>query len=243
MNATVHIEWEHGDADIRQKEQYKFNSKESLDLFLNFLYEMQEPVLRDDWSGRKFWYFEDGHYQRIPEFMDKLHEKYEHKFEDHIPCDTYCSDYRPAINSVHIRIKNKKHHIIWTELINKPENAISLPAIGTETELNTGGITGHEQMFGKKITHCHDIQGLLNEEPVGKHPDTIYPSFTATLIGCHIDVDSIPYSISAYFLLYKVTDKRLDGEHYVLTKKTGFDKDFETKFGKEKYDGMSVYEI
>lgn len=247
MKSTVHIEWEHGDADTNITEKYKFNSKEELDTFLCFMYELQKPYQ----TTNKFWAFQDGHYERENSYVDELQKKYNYKFEGYVPSDIHYTQYRPSVNSIHIRINNKKHYIVWVDLLEKPEHKISLPTIGTETTLDTGHICGYGKALGQKIIRENVIHQTLNESPEGEYPNTRYVNFKATLVDCEIDYHSVSeynfsYNYFHYILLYKITDERLIGKidnGYVVSKTVGFDPNFESKFNKNKYDGLSEYEI
>jgi len=248
---TVHIEWEHGDADANTDEKYSFKSTDDMDAFLRFIYDLRSPILTNGSWGKDYWHFQDGHYQTLDSWVNEIDAKHGGKFGYLLPRDIYASNHIPTVNHIHVRIRNKKHYIVWLDLLHKSENIISLSDIGTESELSTGNICGYEELFGiKNPVRDHHLDDIVGK-PTGKFPNTVYPKIKVKLFDCKIDFGSVSkynfdYNSFQYKLLYLITDERLMGKlhsEHCLSGMNGFDPDFEKKFSHGKYDGLSYYEI
>jgi hypothetical protein len=233
------IEWEHGDADIDDKQSYKFNSKEELDKVLKFIYELRGPV-KSSWKD--YWHFDDGHNYREWSFVQKIIDK--HGIEDIVPHDVKFSNYRPAVKKIWLKINGVKHHIVWSELLNKKENIIETPKIGQEYEITTGEVCGHWGQFKsyrKNLISYHDLIPYLGESKGDKTNYRNYPSFKVKAIETHIDENiNLNYKPDFwrfnYVTLHEVIDERLGDliGKYVTSSSYGFDPNHKPTYGNIK---------
>ena len=250
---TVIIEWEHGDADTTITEKYPFKSSSEMDEFLSFIYDLRGPTKsKKSIYNDEFWYFEDGHNERMWSWVKKINKKYNNKFEDIIPSDVHYSQYRPSINKIWIKKGNKKHYIVWLELLHKQENIINLPTNGDEIFLDTGHVCWHHKIFKninkQDVVFHSDLDEILGKA-TGKFPNITYPKFKVKVLDCKINNGILDYNHDfikfGYELLTEIIDERLIGKvkKYAISHRDGFDPNFSEKFDHNKYDDIPYYEI
>lgn len=247
------VRYEHGDADLTTHEQYSFLDKEKFDNVVHFFYDCMNFVPKSAYGNL-------GHFDPWPdkvnagwkekEIVPKLEgfaEKWNVKdYQMYILGDQHYDQGFAALDGIKCEVNGIPMVFVFKEALET--NKISLPNIGDIIDVNCNHIPGlGEIMFGGHWTDYLPNSGAKDYKK---------NTFKAKVLDCGIhfyhDEENKHYTEYTHFdyvlLLEALEDVLKDGHKQSGVRKLafsmkGWDPDFETKFNKEKYDGLNYYEI
>jgi hypothetical protein len=230
----VCIKWAHGDDDFFTDKIYYFSTEEMMRKYLDFIFDVRKFIPNRGYKN--LGYFEDGYHEGKGEWVRKIAEKHNPEFIDYMEIDgSGPSDHYANIEDIYVKIGNKRKFIVWSEALNT--NIISLPEKGSIIDTNSGQICGHgKYTFGGKTSdylYHWDLKKIYDEKKEGKYTPMkleILDIKIANYSNYIKDYDAFKYEV-----LCKIP------EGLVTTEIDGYDPDFEKKYNKEKWDGMSLY--
>ena len=252
------VKYEHGDADLTTKESFNFSNEEDFKKVLKFFYECMNFVPNTAYGKL-------GHFQPIPDEANSggdeedvwnrlidIGEKYdinEDALHEYIISDNKYDQGFASLDGIKVKVNNEDLVIVFMDALET--NKIDLPNIGDIIKINANHISG----YGKDLFGGKSIDYLPNSGS----KDYISKSFDAKVLDCSINFmhkyDNeyyTSYESFHYVLLLEATQDVLknDVRHYngtqprkISYQMQGWDPEFETKFNKDKYDGMNYYEV
>ena len=249
----LHVKYSHGDADFDSFETFNFQDKSKFDNVSHFFYDIMN--FKPNCAAGNLGYFyplpdmvNSGTKQSvIDDRLNKIAQKwgvgdlYEYVISD----DHYNSGYA-SIEGVKCTIDGQPKAFVFKEAIET--NRVSLPNIGDIISVTPDNIPGYgPSIFG----------GTWGDYlPNSGSKDYKVDAFKAKVLDCsinfyHDDEDNeyyMNYTDFHYILLLETNEDVL--KHPLSGKITklvlqisGYDPEFESKFKKEKYDGLNYYEI
>lgn len=247
--------YEHGDADLTTYEKFNFKDKESFDNALKFFYECMnfEP---------KTAYGKLGYFNPLPDMvnagakenvivkkLEEISNKYGLDYNEYILSDSHYNQGFAGLDGVKAKIDGNDKVVVFMDALET--NRIILPNVGDIIKVDPNHING----YGKDLFGGKSIDYMPNSGP----KDFLVKNFDAKVIDCsihfHHDYDNkyyISYTHLHYVFLLESIDNVLKDNipHYggnkplkLTTEMNGWDPEFESKFDKEKYDGMNYYEV
>lgn len=244
----IHVKYSHGDADFTTNETFSFTNEDSFDRVAHFFYDIMnfkpnaghfDPLPNKVNAG--------GNEREITSKIEDFAKKWGiSSYEDYIQRDKHYNQGYASLRGIKATINGIPLVFVFKEALKT--NLISLPSIGDEINVSVNEIPG----YGPKIFGGSWSDYLPNS---GKKDYQIY-NFKAKVIDCainfHHDEENKYYSEYTsfdYILLLETQEDVINaGNKYKGVKKLvyqmrGWDPDFETKFNKDKYDGLNYYEV
>lgn len=250
-NYIAVVVWEDTKVRYHDHRKYEFNDEDDLLEFLYYLYDLRGFMKMDnDYSGG---YFEDGHYQRISEYVDKINQKYNNKFNSYLVKGKRYNYPRAAISNVFVIIGGQSLPIVWMQALKA--KIIDIPKIGDRVKLNTGNIHNKEiaaREFGGSVGNYYEYDDYewLDE---GDEDNKIYGKFTAEVLDCKVvpfepdthndykydpktDTEELIYSEENYQEIISLTYYILSRHvKFVMTSVHGYDPKFGDKFNRPEF--------
>jgi len=248
----LHVKYEHGDADFDTFETFSFTEQDKFDRVVHFFYDIMNFKPKSGYGN--IGYFDPlpdminagANEKEINDRIEKIAKIWNVDWDTYIIGDNHYDQGYAGIEGVKATINGGPKVFVFKKALET--NKISLPKIGDSINVSADNIPGYgSMMFGGNWSDY-----LPNS---GKKDYQIF-DFKARVLDCgihfHHDEDNkyyTEYTSFQYILLLETEEDVLKPEHKLSgTKKMvyqihGWDPDFETKFNKEKYDGLNYYEV
>lgn len=251
---VIEVKYEHGDADLDTKDSFACKDEAEFRRKLEFLFECMNFVPNTAYGNLGYFYpipadANNGrsNEEKVWKKCCDIGEKYglnEDEVSEFIKSDNHYRNGFADIEGVRIVINGQNKVIVYKKALET--NKVSLPNIGDIIEVDCNEING----YGKEIWGGSHYDYLPNSGP-GK--DFNCRKFKAKVIDCSIGFDNDyknEYFNSYEYFKYVILSEALEpvsnsgkDVRKVTTEMDGWDKDFESKFNKDKYDGLNYYEL
>lgn len=262
----IHVEYEHGDADLTTKETFNFTTEDEFVNTAKFFYECMNFVPKTAYGKLGYFYpipaeSSNGKStsKQVWKKVTDIGKKYgihEDTVYEYIRSDAHYHDGYADIEGIKATVNGEEKVFVFKKALET--NKISLPNIGDVIKVHPDHIPGlGKEIFGGKHSDYMPNSGIK---------DYLFKEFDANVLDCGIqfyhDYENkyyTSYTHFSYILLLespinvlKDTNPQVGQNNHLKGKDKprklvyqiyGWDPDFETKFGKEKYDGLNYYEI
>lgn len=246
----LHVKYEHGDADFDTFETYNFSTEDQFNNVAHFFYDIMNFKPNCAYGNLGYFYplpdtVNAGANQRV---VDKKLEEYANKwgvnYQEYIIGDNHYGRGYATIDGIKATINDEPKVFVFKKALET--NKISLPNIGDIVDVDANHIPGYGPvLFG----------GTYRDYlPNSGYKDYSIPKFKAKVLDCAIDFyhdednkHYTEYTHFNYILLLEAIEDVLKPSHNQVRKLSyqmpGWDPEFETKFNKDKYDGLNYYEV
>lgn len=247
------VKYEHGDADLTTKEKFKYKNESDFVNAAQFFYECFNfvpnvayeklgyfyPIPADSLNGRST---EDKVWKDVVE-IGKKYGIHEDEVYEYIQHDQHYHQGFADLDGIKAKVNGENRVFVFKKALET--NKIVLPNIGDVLNIDVNHIPG----LGKKLYDKKD-----DYLPNSGAKDFLSKTFKAKVLDCVInfyhDYDNKYYTSYTHFdyvLLLETFENVLKSNPKNINKLVysmkGYDPDFETKFNKDKYDGLNYYEI
>jgi hypothetical protein len=251
----IHVEYEHGDADLTTTETFKYKNETDFVNAAKFFYECFNFKPNTAYSNMGYFYpipaeslngvsTEDEAWEKCVE-IGKKYNISENEISQYIERDKHYHHGFANLEGIKATVNGEEKVFVFKKALET--NKIDLPKIGDIVTIKVNEIPGlGDKIFGGK---------WKDYLPNSGKKDYLVSTFKAKVLNCsinffHDDYTNKYYHSYTYFdyiILVETLDNVLkintnDIRKGVFSMK-GYDPDFEVKFDKDKYDGMNYFEI